>query len=192
MKENTVRLLFTVIFSVLSTSVATVTLYTLPVLYYAGYQSQVPFIILGFLLGALLFSIVGTVLTYYVKKPIIPGLVISVVIGAALILFYKLSGVVDNMDLLVGSMASESFAVFFATMFQSYPKPGGSKLMAGISIAVFTLLNTLIFVVTAEIYLTLGQEYLPNIIVYFELMVAVVAAITLLLFARPVKNEETE
>ena len=188
MNPSALRLVFTLIFSVLSTAVASVAMYTLPVLYYAGYQTQVPPIIMGFLAGALIFSIAGTLLVFYTKRPLYYGIIISTVIAAALMAFYKLSGPVNNVDLFIGSMASESFSVFFATMFQGYPRSNVSRLTAMVSIIIFTLVNVALFIATAEIYLNLGQEYLPNIIVYLELMAAVLSAITILLFARPVRR----
>lgn len=184
MRDRGVRLVFTAIFSQLATAVSFVILYTLPVLYYFGYQTQVPDLLIGYMAGVLLFSIIGTFLAYNLKKPLMPALVISIAVAAVLMTAYKLSGPVSNTDLLLGALASESFSVIFSTMMQSSPRQGGGKGIAVVSIAIYAILSLVVFIVTAELYIRLGQEYLPNIVVYMELMIAVLASITLLLFAR--------
>lgn len=187
MKNGTLRMAFTVLFAVLSAAVAFVSLYLLQVIYYVGYSTEVPPIIESVLFGSLVFSLIGTLIAYRVKHPAATGLVVSVVLASVFAVVFRLSGQVSNTDLFVGTLSSQAFAVFFASMFQSYPKVK-SRILPVLSVAVFTVLSVLIFILTAEFYLRLGQAYLPNIVVYVELAVTVMSAISLLLFARPQKR----
>ena len=59
MKPSIEAWFISVLFSLFATSVATVLLYFLPVLDYVGYQTQIPDILLGYAVGALLFSSAG-------------------------------------------------------------------------------------------------------------------------------------
>lgn len=184
MKERGTRILITVIFSLLSTAVSSVAMYLLPVLYFTGYVSEIPPVIIGFVSGALIFTSIGTALTYWSGQAVKIGLVISVILMIILGVAYRIHGPVDNLGLVIGAIASQSFSLFFATMFQSYPEPGIKKSDAAYSIVIFTLLNFFLFVVTAGLYAFLGEEYLPNIIAYLELATAVVLSITLLFLVK--------
>lgn len=190
MREHVARSLFTVIFSLLSTAVASVIMLLLPVLYYTGSQTEIPFVLLGFMTGALVFSITGTLMTYRIRNPTMPGLVLSFVALAASAALYKFSGPVNNLDLFIGSVSSQSFSIFFSTMYQSYPQPGIPIKAASISVATYTLLNLLLFVVTAGLYAFLNEEYLPNIIAYLELVTAIILSITLLSLIRNNHNNK--
>ena len=182
MKTLWKRIVFTVMFSLFATATASVFMYLLPVLYYIGYQTQIPAILIGYALGALLFSIAGTLVALFAKKPILYGLVSSVLLAAALSVAYRLTGVTTDNDLILGALASQSFALFYATMFQYFQSERRKILAAGISVAAFTLLNITFFLATALIYLYLGQAYLPNIVVYLEVICGAIGAIALVLF----------
>ncbi len=185
MKPVALRLLFTLIFSVISTALASVLLYTLPVLYYVGYQTQILPLMIGFVVGTLVFSIIGTVLTYLTGKAVIISLIASIILLTILVVFYKMSGPVDNFDLMVGAMSSQSFTVFFSAMFQSAPRPRTSRFHAALALVVYTLVTVLLFLVTALIYLEYGQAFLPNIVIDLEILAAVVSAIALLVYSAP-------
>lgn len=189
MRPGSLRITFTLIFSLLSVSVAFVTLYLLSVIYYTGYSTEVPPIIEGVLSGSLVFSSLGTLLAYRVKRPALAGLIISTVLVIPLGIFFSLSMPTSNLDLFIGTLSSQAFAIFFASMFQSYPRVPG-KLIPVVSIAIFTFLSVLIFLATAELYLMLGQAYLPNIVVYMEMLVAVIGSISLLILAKPGKRNK--
>lgn len=184
MKERGTGILLTLIFSLLATAVASVAMYLLPVIYFTGYESEIPPVILGFVLGAVIFSSIGTMLTYWFKQAVRIGLIISVIIMVVLGTVYKLHGPVDNTGLIIGSLTSQSFSLFFATMFQSYPAPHLQKSTAAFSILIFTLVNFFLFVITAGLYAVLGEEYLPNIIAYLEMVTSVILAITLLFLVK--------
>ncbi len=192
MRPFLLRMMFTIIFAVIATALASVMMYTLPVLYYVGYQTQIPSLIIGFLAGALLFSAVGTILTYTTSKPVIAGLIVSIVLVTVLVVVYKMSGPVNDLDLMLGSISSQSFAVFFATMYQSAPKPRTSLLHAAVAVVVFTVITVVLFLITAVIYLAYGQSFLPNIVVDLEILAAVLAAIVLLVYSVPSKGGTTK
>lgn len=191
MKENSIRILLTLTFSLLATAVSSVAMYILPVIYFTGYVSEIPPVILGFVSGAIVFSSLGTILTYRIRQAVRAGLVLSIIIMAVMVTLYRLHGPVDNLGLVLGSIASQSFSLFFATMFQSYPEPGIAKKSAVFSIVVFALVNFFLFVITAGIYAVLGEEYLPNIIAYLELVTAVILAIIILYLVKTGKNNRT-
>lgn len=192
MKPFPLRLLFTLIFSVISTALASVMLYTFPVLDYVGYQTQIEPVLIGFIAGALLFSTVGTLLTFLIRKPVSVGLYVSLALLVGLGVFYRITGPTDNFDIFVGALATQSFSLFFATMFQSAPEPRGNKLHAVISIVLFTIVSLILFVITAGIYIVYGQAFLPNIIVYFEVIAAVLSAIMLLVYLRPQEPRDAQ
>ena len=182
MKTLWKRIVFTLLFSLFATATASMFMYLLPVLSYIGYQTQIPAILIGYALGALIFSIAGTSLSFYTKRPMIYGLVASLLLSAVLSVSYRLTGITTDNDLILGAFASQSFALFYASMFQDFKSEGRKLLAAGISVAVFTLFNITIFLATALIYLELGQAYLPNIVVYLEAICGILGAIALILF----------
>ena len=177
--------MFTVLFSLFATATATVFMYILPVLYYIGYQTQIPDILIGYAMGAVLFSVAGTALGLYTRRPVAYGLAASVVFAAALSVAYRLTGVTSNSDLILGSLASQSFAVLYAAMFQHFSSEKRKGLTAGTSVALFAALNIVIFLGTALVYLDTGQAYLPNIVVYLELICGSLGIIALVLFLIP-------
>lgn len=192
MRPFLLRMMFTIIFAVIATALASVLMYTLPVLYYVGYQTQIPYLIIGFLAGALIFSSVGTVLTYVTKKPVMIGLSISIILLVVLVVLYKMSGPVNDLDLMIGSISSQSFAVFFASMYQSAPKPRAGLLPTVVAVVAFTVITVVLFLMTALIYLAYGQSFLPNIVVDLEILAAVLAAIILLVYSVPPRGNATK
>lgn len=188
MKVMWTRILFTVMFSVFATATASVFMYLLPVLNYIGYQTQIPDILIGYAIGAVLFSIAGTAVGLYARRPIIYGLAASIILAAAFSVAYRITGITTDSDLILGSFASQSFALFYASMFQHFRSENRKGVAAGVSVAIFSVLNILFFLVTAVIYLELGQAYLPNIVVYLELLCAVLGVVALALLLRPGNN----
>lgn len=182
MKSTLTRLVFTGLFSLFATATASVFLYLLPVLAYIGYQSQIPDILLGYAAGALLFSIAGTLVGIFTKRPALYGFVASALLAAILAFAYRMTGVTDNTDLIIGSLASQSFALFFSALFQYFQSEKRRFMAAGVSVVVFTLLNVVIFLATALIYLDFGQAYLPNIVFYLEAVCAALGLLVIVLF----------
>ena len=180
-------MVFTGLFSLFATSAAAAFLYLLPVLAYIGYQSQIPDILIGYALGALLFSIAGTALGLYTKRPALYGLIASIVLALLLTLAYRMTGITNYTDLIIGSFASQSFAVFFTALFQYFQAERKKISAAFVSVMVFTLLNIVIFLAMAVVYLDFGQAYLPNLVFYLEALCAVLglAVILMFLFRRP-------
>lgn len=171
---------FAALFAVLSTAVASVILYTLPVIEYAGYQTQIPFIIIGLLSGALIFSVTGTAIARYGKRPELYGTVFSVIISTVLFVIYKLSGPVSNLDLAMGAIASESFGIMFAAIFQAPFMHATRRYVPAFSVVLYTLINVVLFLATAELYLDFGQAFLPYIIASLEVAAALISASVIL------------
>jgi hypothetical protein len=191
MSDKWKRLVFTVMFSLFATATAAALMYLLPVMIYIGYQTQIPSILEGFALGALLFSIAGTFVGMYTSRPAIHGLIISIILAVILTLVYRSTGVASDSDLTIGSFASQSFSLLFAAMFQNF-LPGQKRIKsAGISVAIFTGLNVFFFLVIAVLYLILGQAYLPNTIFYLEILCAAIGIIALFLFFKSGKKAES-
>lgn len=182
MRSTLTRLVLTVLFSLFATSVATVLLYFLPVLDYVGYQTQIPDILIGYAIGALLFSSAGTAVGLFTRRPVLYGLVASAVLAVVLAFAYRMTGITDNRDLIIGAFASQSFALFFSALFQYFRSDKRKLVAAGISVLVFTLLNVVIFLAMALIYLDFGQAYLPNILVSLETLCAVLGLAVIILF----------
>lgn len=182
MKNHLARLLFTILFSLFATATASAMLYILPVLAYIGYQTQIPEILIGYSIGALVFSSIGTVIALYSDRPVIYGFIASIFLALVLSVAYRMTGVTANSDLIIGSLASQSFAIFYSTLFQNFRSEKRKWAAAGTSVVIFTLLNIVIFLAIALIYLDLGQAYLPNIVAYLEIMCAVIGLLVLVLF----------
>lgn len=184
------RIVFTLLFSLFATATASVFMYLLPVLAYIGYQTQVTDILIGYAAGALAFSIAGTILSLYAKRPFLYGFIASIAFAAVFSVAYRLTGITAYSDLILGAFASQSFAVFYATLFQHFRPEKGKGLAAGTSVAIFTILNILFFLATALLYLELGQAYLPDIVVWLETICAVLGIVALLLFMNGVAKQQ--
>ncbi len=182
MKSSLTRMVFTGLFSLFATSAAAVFLYLLPVLAYIGYQSQIPDILIGYALGAFLFSIAGTSFGLFTKRPALYGLIASIALAVILTLAYRMTGITNYSDLIIGSFASQSFAVFFTALFQYFRSERRKIAAALVSAVVFTLLNIVIFLAMAVAYLDFGQAYLPNIVFYLEALCAVLGLAVILMF----------
>lgn len=185
MKPLTLKLIFTVLFALLSTALASVLMYTLPVLDYIGSGTQVIPLLMGFMLGTVVFSIIGAILALYTQKPVILGLVFSLISLISLGLFFRLSGPETDLDILIGSFSTQSFAILFSSMIQGIPGVNHRKRGVVFSLILFDFSSLLIFMGTAVIYLIYGQAFLPNIVVYIELIAALASTLVILVSLGP-------
>ncbi len=191
MRDKRIRIVFTVLFSLFATATAAMLMYLLPVMAYIGYQTQIPNLFEGFALGVIVFSIAGTFLGMYTKRPAVYGLIISIILVVLLAVIYRSTGITNNGDLTIGAFASQSFSSFFASMFQHF-LPSEKKFGAAAgTVGIFTGLNVFFFLVIAVIYLFMGQAYLPDTIFYLEILCAALGLIAVFLFSRSGKKVES-
>ncbi|MHB8361884.1 MAG: hypothetical protein ACYDAO_06935 [Thermoplasmataceae archaeon] len=165
--KNLLRFTFLIILSIISTSIAGIILYLTPILSHIGSVEQIPFIIEGLLIGALLSSILGFIIevTINVHKKLKVYFYLAASFGMFLIFIisYYIENPLQNISVFLGSMSSESFLMVFLFFF--YNSIGqSSKKFKAISAATFFGLNFIIFIIVALVYESLGEADFPYII----------------------------